>query len=216
MQSSHVNESELAQLMPSLEKVNKPEGSGLNHGAGRALSHLLLLPLHPVCMFTACLMKFSNGTCFLSAPTLSWRCCIKGLLLLLSPPTPHPSFPDPTPFARSVFLRLKPISPRISNAHIWPLQPPVNLSLHVRDVVLAHAACPGASRWRGWPRSGELCGGPRPPSLIYSLFFLGSHQTAANSWRDRWRLEQRGQTRGPFGFGFLLPATVPHLACAGA
>lgn len=68
MQSSHVNEIELAQLMPSFEKVNKAKSSGLNHSVGRAFSHLLLLL--PVCMFTARLMKFSHGTCFLSAPTL--------------------------------------------------------------------------------------------------------------------------------------------------
>lgn len=129
---------------------------------------------------------------------------------------PPPHLPQPNLFCQGCLSSFKANFPRISNAHIWPLPPPVNLWLHVRDVALAHAACPGASLRRGWPRSGELCGGPRLRSLIYSLFFLGSHQTAANSWRDRWRLQRRGQTRGPFGFGFLLPATVPHLACAGA
>lgn len=81
---------ELAWLLPSYEKVNKLESSGLNLGAGRALSRrlLLLLLLLPDCMFTARLMKFGHGACFLSAPNLQWYWHIKRLVLLLSPLLP--------------------------------------------------------------------------------------------------------------------------------
>lgn len=67
----------------------------------------------------------------------------------------------------------------------------------------------GCTFWRSLRRSariaasGELRSGPHLHSLIYTPFFLGSHQLAASSWRDQRRLSQRGQVLGPFGFSFL-------------
>lgn len=49
---------------------------------------LLLLLLLPDCMFTARLMKFGHGVCFLSAPNLQWYWHIKRLAAVIpSPPS---------------------------------------------------------------------------------------------------------------------------------
>lgn len=50
-----------------LRESQQTKSSGLNLWVGRVFCHLLLL-LH--WMFTASLMKFGHGTCFLSAPNL--------------------------------------------------------------------------------------------------------------------------------------------------
>lgn len=200
MQSSHVNEIELAQLMPSFEKVNKPKSSGLNHGAGRAFSPpksacSLLASWSSVMALVFLVLQPSSG-----AAALKDFCCF-------NPPT-HP-LPPYAPFARGVFLRLKPIS-RESSTHA----PGLCHLLWTSCRTLGYGT-------RAWSLSqGQstawLCGGPRLCSLIYSFFLLGSHQTAANSWRDQWRLQRKGPNQGPiwFWFPFACHCATPSMRWA--
>lgn len=160
-------------------------------------------------MFTARLMKFGHGACFLSAAAVLAQCTRCALVFLLPSSLTVLHLLDP--FCQRCLSSLRVNALRNRNTHSWPLQPPVNPSLHVRIRGLS-AGCPCANLQCGWLCSGVLCGGPRLCSLIYTRFFLGSHETAASFWRDQRRLQLRGQARDPFGFGFLSPATVPHLA----
>lgn len=117
---------ELAWLLPSYKKVNKLKSSGLNLGAGRALSQLFL----PDCMFTARLMKFGHGACFRSPPNLQWYRIIKAVELLLPPLLPVLLLPYL--FWQRCLSLLGANVLRDRNIHSWPLPPPMIPSLHVK------------------------------------------------------------------------------------
>lgn len=217
MQSSHVNQKGVGMTVAFLRESQQTQRSGLNLGAGRALSCLLSSSTHTACSLLASWSSVMPLV-FLALQNLQriWHsalavpfCCRYPLLSLSSS------------YLIFLFCQRCPCSLRAcalgnssthSCRHPTPVQP---LLLHIRISGLRLLTVPSANLQCAWLRGGEPCGGPRLCSLIYTLFFLGSHSTAASSWWDRRRLQLRGQARGPFGFGFLSPATAPHLARVG-
>lgn len=143
MQSSHVNLHRISTANAFLRESQQAKSSGLNLWVGRLLSHLLLLLLH--WMFVAFLMKFGHGTCFLSAPNLSWYWHNKRHMLLLSPPLSVLLFVEL--FCQRCLSLLKANSFGISNTH---LASPMSCEPLAARYELVSAAFPSANLQPGW------------------------------------------------------------------
>lgn len=91
-------------------------------------------------MFTARLMKFGHGACFLSAAAVLAQCTRCALVFLLPSSLTVLHLLDP--FCQRCLSSLRVNALRNSNTHSWPLQPPVNPSLHVRIRGLCLPAVP--------------------------------------------------------------------------
>lgn len=101
-----------------------------------------LLLLLPDCMFTARLMKFGHGACFLSAPNLQWywhSALAVPLCCCYPPPLPVLFLLDQF---RQMSFFVKSECPQKQYSHSCPLPPPVKPSLHVSIQCLCLSTVP--------------------------------------------------------------------------
>lgn len=127
-------------------------------------------------------------------------------MLPLSPPLPVLLLVEL--FCQRCLSLLKANSFGISNTH---LASPMSREPLAARYELVSAAFPSASVQCGWLRRGELWDHARVPcfTLLSSRAATRQRPTPAGT---NSRFSYRAKTQGPFGFGFLLPATVPQLA----
>lgn len=149
-------------------------------------------------------MKFGHGTCFRSAPNLSWHWHNKRHMLPFSPPLSVLLFIEL--FCQRCLSLLKANSFGISYTHLASPMSCEPLAARYERVSTAFPLCQSPARLA------ELCG-PRLCTLLHTPLFPGSHQTAASSCRDQQRLQLQGQTQGPLfiGLPFACHCATPSV-----